>query len=156
MPNLFPRTHRATLAASLMLASATGATVAGPYEDATAAYQRGDYATAYKLTLPLAEKGNATMQTNVGAMYAEGKGVPQDYAEALKWFRKAADQGDADAQGNLGFAAEQGYGVPQNYAEAAKWYRLAAEQGDARAQTNLGVMYARSSDNHTTSDARTR
>lgn len=39
----------------------------------------------------------------LGAMYYEGKGVPQDHAEAARWFRMAADQGNADAQGMLRF-----------------------------------------------------
>ena len=144
MPNfVLPHTLRPMLAASLMLAGVADAAVAGPYEDATTAYQRGDYVSSYRLLLPLAEKGDASAQTSVGTMYAEGKGVPQDYAEALKWFRKAADLGDALAQHNLGWAYDSGTGVPQNYAEAAKWYRLAANQGDATSQTNLGVLYAK-------------
>ena len=35
---------RATLTISLMLLAMAGAAVAGPFDDATAAYQRGDYA----------------------------------------------------------------------------------------------------------------
>ena len=31
--------------------------VAGPYEDATKAYERGDYKTAFRLIKPLAEAG---------------------------------------------------------------------------------------------------
>jgi TPR repeat protein len=113
----------------------------GQYEDATAAYERGDYGEAYRLFEPLAEQGHANAQFNLGVMYYKGQGVPQDYAEAAKWYRKTAEQGDAKAQFNLGFLYENGRGVPQNYAEAAKWYRKAAEQGNIKAQVNLGVMY---------------
>ena len=110
---------------------------AGPFEDGVAAYQRGDYAMAMRLWLPLAEQGNARAQYILGLNYAKGQGVPQDYAEAANWYRKAAEQGDADAQYNLGTMYRDGQGVPQDWAEAAKWWRMAAEQGDAGAQYNL-------------------
>jgi uncharacterized protein len=134
---------RATPMASLMLVAMSGAAVAGPFEDGIAAYQRGDYATAYRLWRPLADQGNADAQDNLGKMYAEGQGVPQDYAEAVKWYRLAADQGNAQAQTNLGVMYYEGQGVPQDYAEAAKWYRLAADQDNADGQYNLGIMYAK-------------
>jgi uncharacterized protein len=65
---------------------------AGPIEDADAATKKGDYATALKLLRPLAERGDPAAQTNLGAMYLGGQGVPQDYATALTWYRKAADK----------------------------------------------------------------
>ena len=59
-----------------------------------------------------AEQGDAGGQSNLGAIYANGQGVPQDSAQAVAWFRKAAEQGDADAQNNLGNAYAIGQGVP--------------------------------------------
>jgi len=94
--------------------------IAGPYEDATKAYGRGDYKTAIRLIKPLAEQGNAKSQYNLGRMYASGQGVPQDHAKAVKWYRKAADQGDASARFNLGLMYALGQGVPQDHAEARK------------------------------------
>jgi TPR repeat protein len=114
---------------------------AGQFEDATAAYERGDYATAFEKILPLAEAGDARAQFNLCVLYHEGRGVPQNYAEAAKWFRLAASQGDAKAQFSLGALYAEGQGVPQNYAEAAKWFRLAASQGYAPAQGSLGALY---------------
>ena len=46
------------------------------------AYNRGDYETALKKFLPLAEQGDAAAQFNLGKMYRKGQGVPQDDAEA--------------------------------------------------------------------------
>ncbi len=111
------------------------------WDEATAAYKRGDYATAIRELRPLAEQGNAKVQYNLGLMYRKGQGVPQDYAEAVKWYRKAAEQGNANAQNNLGVMYRNGQGVPQDYAEAVGWWRKAAEQGHANAQNNLGFMY---------------
>ncbi len=59
------------------------------------ALERGDYATAFKISLPLAEQGNADAQSILGEMYDDGQGFAQDYAEAVKWYRKAAEQGQA-------------------------------------------------------------
>ncbi|MDC1209219.1 sel1 repeat family protein [Litorivicinus sp.] len=106
------------------------------------AYTNGDYATALKEFTPLAEQGNAYVQTMMGAMYFNGQGVPQDYQAAVKWFRLAAEQGIASAQHNLGVMYENGQGVPKDDQAAVKWYRLAAEQGLASAQFNLGNGYA--------------
>jgi hypothetical protein len=98
-----PKLLRTMLTASLMLVATAGAGVAGPVEDAWAAYQRGDYATALGLWRPLAEQGDADAQFRVGVLYVLGQGgVPQDLAEAAKWYRKAADQGDAKGQAGLG------------------------------------------------------
>ena len=36
-------------------------------------------------------------QSNLGAMYCKGTGVPQDLTKAARLFKLAADQGDADA-----------------------------------------------------------
>ena len=93
------------------------------FEEAVAAYERGDYAAAYRGFRVHAEQGGAAAQFNLGLMYHHGKGVPQDYAEAVKWYRRAAEQGYPDAQYNLGFLYGNGKGVPQDYAEAVKWFR---------------------------------
>ena len=122
-----------------MLVAIGGAATAGPFEDAVAAYHRGDYATALRLSHPLAEQGDADAQFHLGVMYESGQGVLRSDAEAIKWYRKAAEQDDAVAQFNLGIMYAKG-GSP-SYAEAALWYRLAAEHGLAGAQFNLGMMY---------------
>ncbi len=77
------------------------------FSDGVAAYDRGDYATAFSEWKPLAEQGNAGAQFNLGVMYYKGRGVPQDYAEAVKWYRKAAEQGNAGAQFNLGHVRQR-------------------------------------------------
>jgi TPR repeat protein len=123
----------------LMLAMQAGTALAGPMEDAVAAFERGDSATAMRLFGPLA--GNASVQTFLGGMYFGGMGVPQDYAEAARWFRKAADQGDAHGQFLLCSLYFLGKGVPQDQTEALKLCRDAAAQGDAEAQTFLGNIY---------------
>ncbi len=112
------------------------------FDDANAAYSRGDYETAFKAFKLLAEEGNPEAQYNVGLMFLKGQGVIyKDDNEAVKWFRKSAQQEYPKAQFNLGVMYSEGLGVPQDKDEAAKWFRKAAEQDLAEAQFNLGVLY---------------
>jgi TPR repeat protein len=80
---------RVVLYATIVLVVVAGAAKAGPFEDAVAAYEAGDYATAYRLQRPLADQGFVKAQVNLGIMYAHGHGVPRDDAEATGWFRRA-------------------------------------------------------------------
>ncbi len=63
---------------------------AGPWEDGSAAYVKGDYATAARLYKLAADQGHAKAQYNLGNMYALGDGVTQDYILAHMWFNLAA------------------------------------------------------------------
>jgi len=110
------------------------------FQAAEDAYNRGDYETALKKFLPLAEQGLAAAQHYMGVMYGEGKGVPQDYAEAMKWYRLAAEQGDADAQYNLGGMYFSGHGVARNHIQAYMWVTLAAAQGNENASKGLEIL----------------
>ncbi len=114
---------------------------AADFSEGVKAYERNDYATAFRIFRQFAAQGDVTAQSRLGAMYNKGEGVPLDYGEAVKWYRKAAVQGEAVAQYSLGFMYNNGRGVPQDYGEAVKWYHKAADQGHSFAQNNLGVMY---------------
>ena len=131
------------LMALVVAAGSIGTAFASPFEDGAAAHKRGDYVMALRLWGPLADKGHAPAQFNLGLMHDKGEGVTQNHAEAAKLYRRAAEQGYAPAQSNLGVLYDNGEGVAQNRAEAVKWYRRAAEQGYAPAQSNLGVRYAK-------------
>ena len=133
----------AALMFSLALMTANGVS-AGPYEDGLAAYQRQDYATAVRLWKPLADKGNASAQNNLGSMYDKGQGVLQDYKEAVRLYRLAAAQGNGAGQINLGAMYGRGQGVAQDFARAHMWFNLAASSltGDDRktASTNRDII----------------
>ena len=45
------------------------------FDEGLAAHKRGDYATALREWRPLAEQGNATAQSYLGAMFHYGLGV---------------------------------------------------------------------------------
>ena len=83
-----------------------------------------------------------TPRSNLGVMYAEGRGVPQDYSKgcdlvsplrptkATRWPRPTSAPCTKEAKA-----------FPQDYSEAVKWFRVAADQGYATAQTQLGHKY---------------
>ena len=122
---------RTLFAGGVLALALFGVARAGPFEDAQAADQKGDYATELQILRPLAEQGNALAQLGLGLMYAKGQGVPQDYAQALVWTRKAAEQGDARAQFDLGLTYANGKGVPQDYVRAHMWFNIAAAAAGA-------------------------
>ena len=74
----------------------SGTAFALPQPDAEAAYARGDYATAFKIWLPLAEQGSAQAQLNVARMYERGEWVAQDKRAAMEWYNRAAAQNARD------------------------------------------------------------
>jgi len=90
------------------------------------AFDRASYATALKIWLPLAEKGDVEAQSYVGEIYEKGLGVPPDPAKAAEWYRRAADKGYARASINLGSLYERGEGVPEDPNQALSQYRRAA------------------------------
>lgn len=94
-------------------------------------------------TRPLADKGDASAQYNMGVLYDQGYGVKQDFAIARQWYLKAAGQHFAKAEHNLGIIYESGKGVKADPSEAAHWFRRAADDGEPAAQNNLAVMYVR-------------
>ena len=100
------------------------------------AIRRKDYASALDLLKPLAEKGNAVAQYNVGAMYDYGgMGVTQNYAEAIMWYGMAADQGEADARYNLGMLYFLGKGVQKNLIASYALVKLSNSLNNSQADT---------------------
>lgn len=120
-------TMRSFLLAILLVVDCSAAVAALSGEEPYEALQRGDYRLAAGLFYPLAERGDARAQYNLGLLYASGLGVAHDYQAALKWHRMAAKQGHAGAQSELAQMYANGQGVPQDYIRAYMWYSVAAE-----------------------------
>mgnify|MGYP003359089257 FL=1 len=129
----FPKTLISTAILGFSLASfhsiAWTDTTEQQFQQGFEATERGDYQTAFKLWLPLAEQGNVNAQFNLGVMYYKGQGVKQDYFEAVKWYRQAEKQGDAKAQLNLGVMYINGDGVRQDDEQAKEWFGKACDNG---------------------------
>ena len=60
------------LLAILCFLGTSGFAASNSFDDAVAAYNRGDYVQAMKLFRQLAEQGHQWAQRRVGSMYAEG------------------------------------------------------------------------------------
>lgn len=101
-----------------------------------------DFETALINFKPLADKGNAAAQVNLGNLYMKGLGVEQNYHLAQHWYLKAANQGERMAQTKLGILYFYGLGIPKDTAEAARWFQNAADSGEISAQSILGSLYA--------------
>jgi TPR repeat protein len=110
------------------------------FDAGLAAYDRGDYAAAAREWQPIAERGDANAQYNMGLLFSCGQGVPQDNQKAAEWYKKAAEQGVAAAQYNLAVLIANGAGVPKDSRQAAEWFRKAADNGIAPAAANLADL----------------
>jgi uncharacterized protein len=99
------------------------------------AWQRSDYSGAVAIWRPLAEKGDADAEFNLGQAYRLGRGVTTNLAAAQTWFERAARQGHLDAETTLGLLLFQN----GDRAEALNWLKQAAERGEPRAQLVYGT-----------------
>ena len=127
---------RQLLAASATVAILLGAGSArADMQAGIAAWDRGDFAGAVREWRPLAEKGDADAEFNLGQAYKQGKGVPEDPRTALGWYQRAAQQGHPQAQVNVGLLLYNG----GRKADAVPWLRKGADLGDPRAQYILGT-----------------
>ena len=121
------------LAASVAVA-APGSSVK-TVRDGIAAWQRADYSTAVAIWRPLADRGDADAQFNLGQAYRLGRGVPISLGQAKTWFERAAASGHLDAQTTLGLLLFQN----GDQAEGLKWLRRAAEADEPRALLVYGT-----------------
>ena len=117
-------------------------TSSADYQQRKAAYEKGEYVIAIKDWRPLAERGDAEAQFNLGVSYEKGNGVQQDYAEAIRWYRLATAQGYVAAMWNLWEMYGRNLGVPRDPSKASQWFRQGAAEGDAVAQYILSGAYA--------------
>ena len=101
--------------------------VTADFNDGWAAYTDGDFRAASREWRPLAEKGDAKSQTNLGILYFNGKGVLKDYKRAVELFKMAGVQGEAEAQFILGKIYIEGDGVTRSFKSAKFWVSLAFE-----------------------------
>ncbi len=141
------RSHRRFLApGARLLALVAALAVVGvadlraDFDAGRRAYAIGDYDTAFKEWLPLAEAGDPMAQNNIGYMYRKGFGVRLDEAAAAEWYRRAAEQGLVAAMTNLGYMYDEGRGVVRDYVQSYNWFLLAVENGDEDAAVHLKIL----------------
>jgi TPR repeat protein len=119
---------------------ANAADASSQFEVALNLMERSKFSEAARLFTKAASQGHRLAQCNLGALYAQGLGVPKDIQQALRWYRAAAEQGDEMAMYNLGalYITEQ-----RNVGLAIEWFEKAAAKGYLPAHVNLGMLYWR-------------
>ena len=127
--------NRKHLVAAALLICAGTSVSAQSVKAGIDAWQRSDYAGAVAVWRPLAEKGDADAEFNLGQAYRLGRGVPTNLSAAKTWFERAATQGHVDAETTLGLLLFQN----GEQAEGLKWLKKAADQGEPRALLVYGT-----------------
>src|SRR3954453_11487028 len=123
------------LVAAMLLLASPSVLPAQSVKAGIEAWQRADYAAAVAIWRPLAEKGDADAEFNLGQAYRLGRGVATNLAAAKTWFERAAAQGHVDAQTTLGLLLFQN----GDQAAGLKWLKKAADQGEPRALLVYGT-----------------
>jgi uncharacterized protein len=98
------------------------------------------YGQAAEIFKDEAEQGVAASISNLGFMYAQGKGVPKDAAKAADAFRRAAEAGFPIAKVNLGLCCLNGWGVEKDEVAAFILFKEAADLGNGAGAACVGQM----------------
>ena len=110
------------------------------HRSALAAYEKGDFETAFAHWKLLAQKDYPPAQYYMAVLHRDGAGVQQDYAGAQAWYERAANNGNVLALHDLAVMYQGGVGVQQDFARALPYLERAAAMGYAPSQYNLGVL----------------
>lgn len=103
-----------------------------------------EYAQAMAIVGLFADRGcklgNPRTCTILGALLADGRGVPKDEARSLEMYVKGCEGGDAEGCTSVGFTLAEA----KNIVEARKYYERACELGSGRGCRWLGMQHAES------------
>ena len=80
---------------------------ADDFQDAVTIINNGDFETAYKMLVPLAEKGHAAAQLILGMMYFKGTGIEKNIVQADKWLLISEKLGQEAGKKNRVFVERQ-------------------------------------------------
>lgn len=116
---------------------------ANDFQEGLDAIHETNYEKALEKLIPLATKGHAPSQYNLGVMHEWGNGVPKDNVKAMKWYRLSAERSHKDAQNNLGAMYSKGEGAEQSFVDALKWFVISAENGSEAGRKNIDIVEKR-------------
>lgn len=126
--------HFRTMVLAVAVSFTGDISIAQDFDKSIAAYDNGDYQAAFQELLPLADKGNASAQSNLGDMYENGEGVNANASETVPWYRFAADQSNAMAQNILGLMYEGGKSIIEDAINVSMWFNIAGENEEEGAR----------------------
>jgi uncharacterized protein len=123
-------------------AATPASTNAQPPDLEFAAFQRGNYLTAFGLATQRAtDLKDPKAMTLLGELYSGGLGVPQSDQKAADWYKLAADRGDRNAMFALAMFALEGRAGPRDREKSAKLLASAAKLGHPLAAYDLALLY---------------
>src|SRR5215469_11077022 len=106
------------------------------------AFQRGYFLTAFSFATDRVTKdADPKAMTLLGALYADGLGVPQDDRRAAEWYGLAAARGDSNAMFALAMFALNGRAGPRDRDASTRWLAAAAKLGHPLAAYDLALLY---------------
>lgn len=109
------------------------------FEQANAAFERADYATARTGWETLANKGQSRAMWKLGWAYINAPAAwGLDNAKGIQWYDKCIQTGEKQCAYNLGWELASGARLPKDIARGLGYYRKAAGMGHAMAMTNIG------------------
>lgn len=113
---------RVMAGAAAMLMSVSLSAGASNYNDGFIAAESGNYQSALQQWGPLAEKGHAVAQFNLGLLYHSGSGISLDEKKAIEWYEKSANNGYYKAQEYMAVGYREGwFGLPKDSQKATYW-----------------------------------
>ena len=80
---------------------------ADDFQDAVRIANNRDFETAYKMLVPLAEKGHTAAQLILGMMYFKGTGIEKNIVQADKWLLISEKLGQEAGKKNRIFIERQ-------------------------------------------------
>lgn len=109
------------------------------FEQANAAFERADYASARAGWETLANKGQSRAMWKLGWAYINAPASwGLDNAKGILWYEKCIQAGEKQCAFNLGWELASGARLPKDIARGLGYYRKAAGMGHAMAMTNIG------------------
>jgi len=114
---------------------------ASRFDQGIAAYDSGDYSTAYRIWAELAREDDLGAMRNAAQLLRQGKGVEKDSVQAFKLYREAAEKGLVTAMANVAEMYLSGEGTDKNPQAAAAWYARASTAGLSIAQMKMSELY---------------
>jgi TPR repeat protein len=141
MHKIFPLLTLVFCALFAMPADArTSEEIATAFNSGIAAYDAGDYETAFKTWWELRYEDLAAMR-NLGMMLRKGQGTPKDPKTAEEIYLRAAEAGLPTAQADLADMYLKGELGPPDLARALPLLEAAAAGNHPLAQYQLGQFY---------------
>ncbi len=111
------------------------------FDEAAAAYDSGDYATAFRIFSKLADNYDLAAMRNVAQMERRGLGTDKDPEAAQDLMERTARRGLPSAQADLGVMLMDGEAGEPDEKAALPWLELAARAQHPIAQFRLGELF---------------